>query len=83
MTDSDPRVEQLLSFVRSEFLARTGIEVDARTPLVSGGIIDSLALVTLLLKLEEITGASIPADEVQPKDMDSVLMMIELADRYR
>ena len=43
--------------------------------MVSSGLIDSLALVDILLKLEELTNKRIPAGKVQAKDMDTVEMM--------
>jgi acyl carrier protein len=43
--------------------------------VVSSGLIDSLALVDILLKLEELTNKRIPAGKVQAKDMDTVEMM--------
>ena len=45
------------------------------TPLVSSGLIDSLALVNVLLQLEDVTGMRILAGKVQPKVMDKVNLM--------
>ena len=63
-------------------LVRTpGLQIDERTPLVSSGLIDSMALVDLLLKLEEVTRMRIPAGKIQPKDMDTVELMFATAQR--
>jgi len=55
--------------------------IDENTPLVSSGLIDSMALVDLLLKLEDLTHKRIPAGKVQPKDMDTVAKMFATAER--
>jgi hypothetical protein len=39
--------------------------------LVSSGLIDSLALVEIIVKLENISQMRIPAGKVQPKDMNN------------
>ncbi len=63
-------------------LVRTpGVVIHEHTPLVSSGLIDSMALVDLLLKLEDITRMRIPAGKVQPKDMDTIALMFATAQR--
>jgi acyl carrier protein len=49
--------------------------------LVSSGLIDSFSLVDVLSKLEEVTAMRIPASKVQPKDMDTVSLMLSTAQR--
>jgi acyl carrier protein len=62
-------------------IRKPGITIDENTPLVSSGLIDSMALVDLLLKLEDLTHKRIPAGKVQPKDMDTVAKMFATAER--
>ena len=38
-----------------ELVRKPGLVIDENTPLVSSGLIDSMALVDLLIKLEELT----------------------------
>jgi acyl carrier protein len=57
------------------------LQIDENTPLVSSGLIDSMALVDLLIKLEDITHLRIPAGKVQPKDMNTVALMFATAQR--
>jgi len=64
-----------------ELTRKTGLSIDENTPLVSSGLIDSMALVDLLLKLEDLTNRRIPAGKVQPKDMDTVAKMFATAER--
>ena len=64
-----------------EMVRRPGIKIDEDTTLVSSGLIDSMALVDLLLKLEDLTQLRIPPGKVQPKDMDTVRLMFTTAQR--
>jgi len=69
-------IDHLVRLIR-----RPGATIDENTPLVSSGLIDSMALVDLLLKLEDLTHTRIPAGKVQPKDLDSVAKMFATAQR--
>ncbi len=62
-------------------IRKPGMPLDENTPLVSSGLIDSMALVDLLLKLEDLTHLRIPAGKVQPKDLDTVAKMFATAQR--
>jgi acyl carrier protein len=72
--------QQMVQYV-VELIRKPGVTIDENTPLVSSGLIDSMALVDLLLKLEDITHRRIPAGKVQPKDMDTVVKMFATAER--
>jgi acyl carrier protein len=72
--------EQMLAYIR-QLLRKSNIEIDQNTPLVSSGLIDSMALVDVLAKLEDLTRMRIPAGRVSPKDLDSVTLMFATAQR--
>jgi acyl carrier protein len=57
------------------------VAIEENTPLVSSGLIDSMALVDLLMKLEDLTHMRIPPGKVQPKDMDTIALMFATAQR--
>ena len=69
-------IEYILQLVR-----KPNLTIDENTPLVSSGLIDSMALVDLLQKVEDLTHMRIPAGKVQPKDMDTVAKMFATAQR--
>jgi acyl carrier protein len=73
--------EALIDHILKEHIRRPGVTLDADSPLVSSGRIDSFALVEILGKLEDLTGMRIPAGKVQPKDMDTVNLMLATAKR--
>lgn len=65
----------------AKLIRKPGLQLDETTPLVSSGLIDSMALVDLLLKLEDVTNKRIPPGKVQPKDMNTVTLMLATAER--
>ncbi len=75
-----PESQQMIEYI-VQLTRKPGLSIDENTPLVSSGLIDSMALVDLLLKLEDLTNRRIPAGKVQPKDMDTVAKMFATAER--
>jgi acyl carrier protein len=75
-----PEAQQMIGHIL-QLIRKPGLSIDENTPLVSSGLIDSMALVDLLLKLEDLTHMRIPAGKVQPKDLDTVAKMFATAQR--
>jgi acyl carrier protein len=75
-----PEAQTMLDEV-VKLIRKPGLQLDENTPLVTSGLIDSMALVDLLLKLEDVTHKRIPAGKVQPKDMNTVALMMATAER--
>lgn len=76
ITAEQEMIEHIVQMVQ-----RPGLVIDENTPLVSSGLIDSMSLVDLLLKLEDLTNMRIPPGKVRPKDMDTVALMFATAQR--
>jgi acyl carrier protein len=72
---------EIIEYIVNEVLRSPGIAIDEDAPLVSSGLIDSFSLIDILLKVEDVTRMRIPAGKVQPKDMDTVRLMLETAQR--
>jgi acyl carrier protein len=75
-----PEAQQMIAYI-IHLIRRPGMTIDENTPLVSSGLIDSMSLVDLLLRLEDLTHKRIPAGKVQPKDLDTVAKMFATAER--
>jgi len=75
-----PEAQQMAELI-VRLIRKPGVVIDENTPLVSSGLIDSMALVDLLLKLEDLTHMRIPPGKVQPKDMDTIALMFATATR--
>jgi len=76
ISETQQMIDHVVRLVR-----KPGMVIDQDTRLVSSGLIDSMALVDLLIKLEDLTQLRIPAGKVQPKDMDTVALMFATAQR--
>jgi acyl carrier protein len=72
--------QQMIEHV-TKVVRKSNVSIDENTRLVSSGLVDSMALVDLLLKLEDVTNLRIPPGKVQPKDMDTVALMFATAQR--
>lgn len=72
---------EMIAYLVKEIIRRPGTQIDDQTPLVSSGVIDSLALVDILQKLEDLTNTRLPAGKIQAKDMDSVERMFLTAQK--
>lgn len=75
-----PEAQQMRDHV-AQLVRKPNLVIDENTPLVSSGLIDSMALVDLLVKLEDVTRMRIPPGKVQPKDMDTIAIMFATAQR--
>lgn len=73
-------VQQMIQHI-AQLIRKPGVTLDENTPLVSSGLIDSMSLIDLLVKLEDLTHMRIPAGKVQPKDLDTVTKMFATAQR--
>ena len=74
--EAQKMVEHIVRLIR-----KPAVTVDENTALVSSGLIDSMSLIDLLLKLEDLTHMRIPAGKVQPKDLETVAKMFATAQR--
>jgi acyl carrier protein len=75
-----PEARQMRDHI-ADLIRKPNLVIDENTPLVSSGLIDSMALVDLLIKLEDVTKLRIPPGKVQPKDMDTIALMFATAQR--
>jgi len=79
--DEAAQAQELIDYILQEVIRRPAVQLTADSPLVSSGLIDSFALVDILVKVEDVTNMRIPAGKVQPKDMDTVTLMLATAKR--
>ncbi len=78
---SPSNAQEMISYIQEKVLRRSDVEIAVDTPLVSSGLIDSFALVNVLLRLEKVTKRRIPAGKISPLDMDTVQRMLQTAER--
>lgn len=74
----DKQAREMIDYIVREVIRRP-VTLNEDMPLVSSGLIDSFALVDILLMLEDVTNTRIPAGKVKPRDMDTVRLMLATA----
>ncbi len=79
--DSDLQAQQMIDYLKSKVLQKNTVEINVDTPLVTSGMVDSFALIDVLLELEKVTKKRIPASRVSPKDLNTVSEMLRTAHR--
>jgi acyl carrier protein len=66
-------------FVLKEFLpGEDPSELTDTTPLITGGVLDSIATLKLVMFIEERYGISLQAHEVDPEHLDTISQIAEL-----
>ena len=76
--------EVVLAYVRNEYLDDDDdIELDADTPLISSGIVDSFSMVSLKRFLEQKYSISIPDADASPEAFDTVTKIVTLVKRIQ
>jgi acyl carrier protein len=75
------QTEHIIQYLKTKVLRDANAPIDIDTPLVSSGMVDSFALVGMLLELEKVTKRRIPPMKVAPQDMDTVRLMFSTAQR--
>ena len=67
------------AFILTEFLpGEDPDELKDDTPLITGGVLDSIATLKLVLFLEERYGVTLEAHEVDPEHLDTTADIVKL-----
>lgn len=69
------------SIVREVVAEMVGYRVQDSEPIVSSGLLDSLSVVELIIRLEQKLNVAIPPTNLQPDDFDNVDLIIETLER--
>lgn len=73
----------ILGYIKNEYLEEGDErQVTYDTPLISGGIVDSFSMVSLLVFLETKFNIKIPASKASPEAFDSVNNIINLLKEF-
>lgn len=79
---STPEIKDLIrNYILKEYLEDEEIELTDDTPLISGGLIDSFSMVSLLIFLEKKFKIKIPPSKATPEAFDSVNKIVALVNQ--
>ena len=78
---SDSAKQKIKNFIMEQFLpGEDPDELTDDTPLISGGILDSIATLQLVMYIEETFRVSFEPHEVDKENLDSLNLMVRLLD---
>ena len=76
---SESAKQTIKNFIMEQFLpGEDPNELTDETPLISGGILDSIATLQLVIFLEETYGVSFEPHEVDKDNLDTLALMVRL-----
>jgi acyl carrier protein len=82
MADDRQIARTILDYITREYAdALQGAPIDANTPLISSGLIDSLSMVSLKMFLDQTYRVRIPDAEASAEAFDSVSALVALLRR--
>ena len=76
------RQAALAQFLRNTVLKDPRVTLDAQTPLVSSGLVDSLSLVKVLSFVEDAFGVVIPDEAATAESMNTIGQILQLVDAF-
>jgi acyl carrier protein len=80
----DEIADAVLEYVVDEYIEEDDdIEVEADTPLISSGIVDSFSMVSLKAFLEKKYSIRIPDDDATPEAFDTVNKIVVLVKKHQ
>ncbi len=71
-------VDNIIEFIKDEYVEDEDMEITGTTQLISGGLVDSFSLVSLKMFLEEEYSISISESEATTEAFDSVDSIVRL-----
>lgn len=71
----------LATYIQENLAAGTPIRED--TPLIDGGILDSMSLMDVVMFVEQRTGVQVPDDEVVPENFQTVASIARMVQRLQ
>ena len=76
---SDALTQRIKNFIMAEFLpGESPDELTETTPLISGGILDSIATLKLVMFMEEEYGVSFSPHEIDKENLDDLVSIARL-----
>ncbi len=76
---TDALMQRVKNFIMTEFLpGENPDELTETTPLISGGILDSIATLKLVMFLEEEYGVSFAPHEIDKENLDDLARIVRL-----
>jgi acyl carrier protein len=72
----------VINYIKKEYIDSEDEEIEFDTPLISGGIVDSFSMVSLLVFLENKFKIKIPPSKATPEAFNTVNNIVGLVEQY-
>lgn len=72
--------QELMQFLQRKLSDQ---DIDKEKALIGSGLLDSLALMDLIMFIEERTGLKVPDDDVTPDNFETVARIGQLVERLK
>ena len=82
MAELDEIRNDVMNYVKQEFINDDSTEIDNDTPLISGGIVDSFSMISLKRFLERKYKISIPNAKASAEAFDTVNKITALVQEF-
>ena len=74
--------KQLIKFIKEGLINDPDAEIEADTKLISTGLVDSFALVTIQAFIEKEFNVKVPAPRINSDSFDSITQMVSIIKQY-
>jgi D-alanine--poly(phosphoribitol) ligase subunit 2 len=78
---SDEMREQIIEFIRDEYVEDEDTEIEVDTPLITSGLVDSFSMVSLKMFLEDEYEIKMTDEEANTEAFDTVQAIMALVQR--
>jgi 2-hydroxymuconate-semialdehyde hydrolase len=75
--------DELIDYIKKEFVDDPDEEIDENTPLMSSGLIDSLSIVSLVAFIDKKYGVKIPDEKGTVENFETVNKIIEVMSEFK
>ncbi|MGB7062581.1 MAG: acyl carrier protein [Candidatus Zixiibacteriota bacterium] len=75
--------EELIEYIKKEFVEDPDEEIEENTPLISSGLIDSLSVVSLVAFIGKKLGVKIPDEKGTVENFETVNKIIEVINEFK
>ena len=75
--------EELIEYIKKEFVEDPDEEIDENTPLMSSGLIDSLSIVSLVAFVDKKFGVKIPDEKGTVENFETVNQIMEIISQVK
>ena len=75
--------EELIEYIKKEFVEDPDEEIDESTPLMSSGLIDSLSIVSLVAFIDKKYGVKIPDEKGTVDNFETVTKIMDIINEFK